>query len=265
MKINRKEVVSVVLGLALLTGSSGCGMLSSPTEREQSAGVGALAGGVGGAIIGSFTGAAVTGGLFGMPLGALAGYYIGDQWLRDRSTREARNQEADRELAQLRQENERLKRLAESSEQASGSASAKSEQPATTATPANVTKSPPDNVMVGFDLNKSSLDSTAQQTLSPVVAWLEDDSDRNVAVVGYTDSTGSDSYNIKLAERRAKAVRDFLLQSGVSGDRITTRGMGKANPIAANDTQTGREKNRRVEVISNANAAMRTDSTRRSN
>jgi outer membrane protein OmpA-like peptidoglycan-associated protein len=253
MKVNRKEIVSVILGLAL-TGATGCGILSDPTQREQSAGIGALAGGVGGAIIGSFTGAAVTGGLFGMPLGALAGYYIGDQWLRDRGSREARDRETDRELAQLRQENERLKRLAEGSEQQRRSALApapESEQETRKTTKANVSDLPADNLMIGFDVNKSSLNSAAQQTLSPIATWLKGESARKVSVVGYADSTGSDSYNVKLSERRAKAVKDFLVESGASADKITTRGMGEANPIAKNDNEAGREKNRRVEIIPN--------------
>jgi outer membrane protein OmpA-like peptidoglycan-associated protein len=243
------KTLSVVAGLALLAASSGCGMLSSPpTQREQTAGIGGLVGGATGAIIGSFAGSAVAGGLFGIPLGALAGYYIGDQMSRDRGTREARNEQLDNELAQLRQENERLKRSAQASEEKSNArAAAKSEQPAVKATPANA----PSKVVLGFDFDKSSLNGSTQQTLSPIVAWLKDDSDRKVAVIGYTDNVGADTYNMKLAERRAKTVRDFLVKSGVDAADIEIRGMGEANPIAANNTEAGREKNRRVEIVPN--------------
>lgn len=112
--------------------------------------------------------------------------------------------------------------------------------------------------MLGFDFDKSGLNGSAQQTLNPIVAWLKDDSERKVAVVGYTDNVGADAYNMKLAERRAKAVRDFLVKSGINGDSIETRGMGEANPIAANDTEAGRQKNRRVEIV--PNGGMRTAS-----
>ncbi|MGH7824459.1 MAG: OmpA family protein [Candidatus Binatia bacterium] len=261
MKMNK--IVSLLLALALLAASTGCGMLSRPpTQREQTAGIGALAGGLGGAIIGSFAGSAVTGGLFGMPLGALAGYYIGDQWLRDRDTREARSQELDKELARLREENERLQRQARASSrpaEAIGSGTlASTPKPKESAgmktTQVSVSNLPPDNVMVGFDFDKSSLNDSAHQTLSPIITWLKGDSGRNVTVAGYTDSIGSEAYNVKLSQRRAQVVKDFMVQSGVSAERIITRGMGKANPVAPNDTQAGREKNRRVEVISNGAA-----------
>jgi len=83
---NIGKTTQVALAVAFLVGSSGCAALSMPgantpvTTREQGAGIGALSGGAAGAIIGSVTGSAVTGGLIGMPLGALAGYYIGDNW-----------------------------------------------------------------------------------------------------------------------------------------------------------------------------------------
>jgi OOP family OmpA-OmpF porin len=56
---------------------------------------------------------------------------------------------------------------------------------------------------------------------------------------------------MKLSERRAKSVRDFMVKSGVNSDDIETRGMGEANPVASNDTAAGREKNRRVEIMPN--------------
>lgn len=70
-----------------------------------------------------------------------------------------------------------------------------------------------------------------------------------VVVEGYTDSIGSDAYNMKLSERRAETVRDFMVSKGISPTRITTRGFGKANPIASNKTAEGRAENRRVEII----------------
>lgn len=107
----RNTAIAVIFGLVLASASTGCGMLSrDPTEREQSAAIGGLAGGAAGAIIGSFAGSAVTGGLFGIPLGAVAGYYIGDRMASSDRNAQARSDDREREIERLRQENERLRR-----------------------------------------------------------------------------------------------------------------------------------------------------------
>ncbi|HWO43055.1 MAG TPA: peptidoglycan-binding domain-containing protein [Candidatus Eisenbacteria bacterium] len=104
----------LTLGAVALATAVGCAPLSrQPTQREQTAAIGGLAGGAGGAIIGSFIGSAVTGGLFGMPLGAVVGYYVGDQMANEDRMREARMDEREAELARLRRENERLRSAAD--------------------------------------------------------------------------------------------------------------------------------------------------------
>jgi len=70
-----------------------------------------------------------------------------------------------------------------------------------------------------------------------------------LTVDGYTDSTGSDEFNQTLSDKRAEAVRTFLVAQGVSPDTITSQGFGSANPIASNDTAQGRQMNRRVDMI----------------
>jgi outer membrane lipoprotein SlyB len=102
---------SILLALVIATGSVSCAPLSRPvTQREQTAGIGALAGGAGGAIIGSFVGSAVTGGLFGLPIGALAGYYIGDRLSQEDRVAQARIEEREAEIDRLRRDNDRLRR-----------------------------------------------------------------------------------------------------------------------------------------------------------
>jgi hypothetical protein len=104
-----QQKLSSIVVIALLL-VAGCGALDRPpTQREQIAGLGGLGGGIAGAIIGSVTGSAVAGGLVGLPLGALAGYYIGDHW--SSAGRDARAEEKDSEVAQLREENARLSEL----------------------------------------------------------------------------------------------------------------------------------------------------------
>jgi outer membrane protein OmpA-like peptidoglycan-associated protein len=251
------RLVSILIGLALISATTGCGTLSRPpTQREQTAGIGALAGGATGAIIGSFAGSAVAGGLFGIPLGALAGYYIGDRMNRDDLRREAEKRESDRAVAELRNENERLRRqVAEREEEKAGTALVSADRPAEPAKPHEISMKdlPGKPMTIGFEFDKSTLNGTSHQTLRPIVAWLKGGSERGASIVGYTDSVGAQPYNVKLSERRARAVQQYLIQNGVAAGKISARGMGKANPVSANDTAAGREKNRRVEVILNGN------------
>jgi outer membrane protein OmpA-like peptidoglycan-associated protein len=71
----------------------------------------------------------------------------------------------------------------------------------------------------------------------------------NIEVAGHTDSRGSDAYNIKLSQRRAEAVRDYLISKGIAADRLSAKGYGESQPVADNATDEGRFKNRRVELV----------------
>ncbi len=68
-----------------------------------------------------------------------------------------------------------------------------------------------------------------------------------IEIAGHTDSVGSEMYNLRLSEARANAVRDYLIQHGISPDRLIAKGYGESRPIAPNTTREGRAKNRRVE------------------
>lgn len=68
-------------------------------------------------------------------------------------------------------------------------------------------------------------------------------------IEGHTDSTGNDSHNQVLSERRASAVQTALNDMGISSDRVTTHGYGEASPVASNDSAAGRQMNRRVEIV----------------
>src|SRR5205085_8166318 len=70
-----------------------------------------------------------------------------------------------------------------------------------------------------------------------------------LAVEGYTDSVGSDEYNMRLSEKRADSVRTYLISQGITPDGITAQGFGKADPVADNHTAAGRQQNRRVELV----------------
>ena len=100
-----------------------------------------------------------------------------------------------------------------------------------------------------FMTGRYELRPAARERLAKVSGILLAYSSLKVAVEGHTDSVGSDEFNQALSERRAQAVRDYLVQQGATDSMITFRGLGKTQPIASNDTPDGRQRNRRVELV----------------
>ena len=100
-----------------------------------------------------------------------------------------------------------------------------------------------------FDTGKSELKSGGLRNVQKVAEFLRENPQRQVSVDGFTDSTGSDEFNQGLSERRAYAVRTALIDLGVDASRISAQGFGKSYPVAGNDTPSGRQLNRRVEVV----------------
>jgi len=101
-----------------------------------------------------------------------------------------------------------------------------------------------------FASGKSQLLPTAERRLKQVADVLAlQDKDAKIRIEGFTDSTGSASTNETLSQARAESVRNYLSQHGIQSDRITTVGMGPANPVADNKSAEGRANNRRVEII----------------
>ena len=99
-----------------------------------------------------------------------------------------------------------------------------------------------------YDMNSDVVRPEARSNLRALAASLNKYPGSSVLVVGHTDNTGTAAYNLTLSERRAAAAADYLVVLGVKKDRIDTRGMGEREPIASNDTERGRELNRRLEV-----------------
>ena len=98
-----------------------------------------------------------------------------------------------------------------------------------------------------FDFDKAELKSGAFPILDEGVTVLENNPGLNIEIQGYTDSTGAEDYNLKLSQKRADSVMAFLVNRGIDPGRLSAKGYGSANPVAANDTAEGRAKNRRVE------------------
>ncbi|MCX7743285.1 MAG: OmpA family protein [Flavobacteriales bacterium] len=100
-----------------------------------------------------------------------------------------------------------------------------------------------------FDTDKYELKSTSYAELNKLVEVLKANPQYSITISGHTDNVGNKSYNLHLSENRAKAVANYLISKGIEESRITTAGYGNSQPIASNDTEDGRKKNRRVSFI----------------
>jgi outer membrane protein OmpA-like peptidoglycan-associated protein len=107
-----------------------------------------------------------------------------------------------------------------------------------------------------FPTNGTTLNTSERQTLSGFASNLISNPETNVQIFGYTDNTGTMAVNERVANGRADAVRTFLVNSGVSGSRITAEGIPMADYVASNETAEGRAQNRRVEIYITANKQM---------
>lgn len=187
-----------------------------------------------GAIIGSATGRAGAGTAIGAGVGAVTGVLMGG-WLDqgDRANEE-RRREAERTEAEIVEN----RRLMESLRQVGVDA---------TLSDRGVRINLPD-VLFGF--NRSDLGVEANQLVGEISGILRDKAQgREVMVEGHTDSVGSEEYNKSLSERRADTVARTLISSGVNNRLVRSKGFGENRPIASNDTESGRQRNRRVEIV----------------
>jgi outer membrane protein OmpA-like peptidoglycan-associated protein len=101
-----------------------------------------------------------------------------------------------------------------------------------------------------FDFDKAELKSESEAQLAEMALFLKTHADTRVFVTGHTDNKGTLDYNLSLSDRRAKAVVTRLSSRyGISADRLVPRGLGQLAPLASNDTEAGRAKNRRVEMV----------------
>ena len=100
-----------------------------------------------------------------------------------------------------------------------------------------------------FDVGESTLAPGAARNIDKIAGFMRNYPDRDAVIEGHTDSLGDDDFNLDLSRDRAFAVREALIQSGVTADRISTQGFGETLPVASNTSSTGRQENRRVEII----------------
>lgn len=218
MKTLRIKIATLSLALATVgILGSGCDSL---TKTQKGAAIGAGAGGTIGAFIGKAAGNTALGAIIGGAVGGTAGAFIG------------RNM--DRQAAEIKQ----------------------------TVPGATVTREG-EGILVKFDsgilfdTNKSDLKPEAQSNLQKLATSLQNNQNTNILIVGHTDNTGSDSYNMDLSVRRAESVKSYIASNNVSASRLTTSGKGESEPIADNNTVEGRSQNRRVEIVIVANDQMK--------
>jgi outer membrane protein OmpA-like peptidoglycan-associated protein len=222
--------IAVVMSLAILL--CGCEGNRMGAREKGALGGGALGAGLG-AIVGNQvgnTGAGIAiGSAFGLLGGALAGNQI-DVADAEAREREGRLDEQQRQLEENRRMIEDLR---------SRGADAR-------ATDRGVVVNLPD---VLFDFDRATLAPSAESTVREIATVVRDVGDRSIAIEGHTDSIGSVGYNQSLSEGRAKSVANDLVRNGVPRKRLAVRGMGESDPIASNATESGRARNRRVEVV----------------
>jgi outer membrane protein OmpA-like peptidoglycan-associated protein len=210
------------------------------STREKSTLVGGGLGAATGAIIGAAVGNPGAGAAIGGALGAGTGALVGDQFQKRDNVAKEQQQVIDQQQQELARNRELLEELKKQNLEARE-------------TERGVVVNLPD-VLFGF--GKADLTSEAQDKTRDIAGVLNNQAQgRRVSIEGHTDSVGSDAYNQQLSEQRAQTVAGALEMSGVSNQRITTKGYGKRYPVAPNaspdgtDNPAGRAKNRRVEVV----------------
>jgi outer membrane protein OmpA-like peptidoglycan-associated protein len=203
---------------ATLVATGACQSLN--TKKEQGAVIGATGGAVVGGVIGHATGSTARGAIIGAAIGGAAGAIIGHQM--DQKAKEIQQTVAGAEVTRV---GEGLVVTF-----ASG---------------------------LLFDFDSDRLRAESKTNLDNLAKSLSDFGDSKLLLVGHTDDVGTDTYNLDLSRRRAAAVADYLISRGVPAARIATSGRGEAEPIAPNDTDADRQKNRRVEVAISAGEQMK--------
>lgn len=219
----KRSLIAVVTVFAVLT--AGCA--SWGDKQKKGTGIGAVAGGLVGALIGHKTGSTARGALIGALVGGAGGTLIGR-----RMDGQAEKLARELEGAQVSRVGEGIAITFESG--------------------------------ILFPFDSSELSSEARSNLRKLADSLQAEALTDVMIVGHTDAAGSDAYNRDLSERRGRAARSYLASIGVASSRLQSSGRGEAEPIASNDTDDGRRQNRRVELAIYANEEWREEAKRMS-
>ncbi len=205
---------------ALCTALLLLGGCSSLSNTEKGAIIGAGAGAAGGAAVGKAAGGTAEGAILGAVVGGAAGAIIGQRM-------DKKANQLDREL-----DNAEVERVGEGIKITFDSG-------------------------ILFDFDSATLRENARDNLSEFAESMKDLEDTKILIVGHTDAKGSESYNQDLSERRAISAAEYLGRRGLDDDRLLKVGKGESEPVASNETEAGRQKNRRVEIAVYANEEYR--------
>jgi outer membrane protein OmpA-like peptidoglycan-associated protein len=205
---NRLAAMACVTTLA----AGGLGGCASMNNTQRGAAAGAGAGGVIGAVIGHNTGSTARGAIIGAVVGGAAGAVIGHQM--DRQA-----EDLNRDLGN----NAEVSRVGEGIAVTFASG-------------------------ILFPFNSADVLPAGRENLRQLAQSLQRYPGTEVLIVGHTDNVGSDAYNLQLSQRRAESAKSYLVSMGIPAERIRTAGKGESEPIASNETEAGRQQNRRVEV-----------------
>jgi outer membrane protein OmpA-like peptidoglycan-associated protein len=226
---------AVVFLFATIVAGSGCAG-GEFTTREKGAGIGALGGAAAGGIIGAAVGHAGAGAAIGGALGLGAGALVGDQLLGQENKQKEQQKSIDQQRAEIEKNraliDELKKRNIEARETSRGVA-------------VNLPS-------VNFQFDSADLTADGRNKVNQIASIIKRDApNRRVTVEGHAsrESAAQEAYNQRLSERRANTVADELERDGVNGRNVSSQGLGTRAPIASNDTESGRQQNRRVEVI----------------
>ena len=172
---------------------------------------------------------------------------------RSADTARMQSEEAQRQSAVARQQAETARQQAAASQQQASDAQQRNSQLEAQLRDMNAKKTERGMVVtiddVLFDTDQARLKPGGMRNVEKLAGFFQQYPRRTATVEGFTDSTGSSGHNQELSGRRADAVRSALVGMGVAGDRITTHGYGEAYPVAGNDNSSGRQLNRRVEIV----------------
>ena len=108
-----------------------------------------------------------------------------------------------------------------------------------------------------FDVDSYALKPETQTNAKKLATTLNKYDDTNLHVLGHTDNTGTDKYNLALSKKRANAIKAYLMEQNVTGSRMDIQGLGESDPLATNETVEGRQLNRRVEIVIVANEKLK--------
>ena len=228
----RLKIIAVGI-LFILTSACASGSL---TTREKGAGIGALGGAATGGAIGAAVGHPGAGAAIGGALGLGAGALIGDQ-LQGQEMKQAEQQKSiDQQRAEIAKNQALIEELKKRNIEARE-------------TSRGVMVNLPS---VNFQFDSAELTATGRNRVDQIASIVTREApNRRIMVEGHAsrESAAQEAYNQRLSERRAETVADALIREGVRANQISSQGFGTRSPIASNDTEQGRQQNRRVEVV----------------